>query len=797
MNCPCDELIFPPDLDIPAGLTALRRQIATFPEFRAAMLAAIPTKGALVMWRARSNYDFGVMLLEMWAYVCDSISFYDQVRADEFYDRTAQLRSSVRMLTNLLGYTPRPAVAAMADLAVLVEGRQPVLLPAGTAFRSGAFPGSAPQVFELGEPTKAHPFDNQWTIAQNRPVSIGGGSLTYLLVEAKTSKLKKGSYFVFEVVGTSAYTTARTVTAVSDFKAPDGITYKKIEWSGAAIAAPANTPVANVRLTIPTRAAHLTTKTTTNGLDPITAFLGSTLIVCNTIYNGLGTDSRMVLEKNGEARYFTTVLTVILKLQLTPDTSTKVTDAGGTVISVVNSPGATADATVLALDVDINTPGRKPAGAANWTKDDAAAITIHFEFIEAATVASPALTTLSAGDPLLLLPPVETPQDGKSPGQFQLEDKNGLGLAATGQVHFTTRTLSLDATAPITNPLVTPVAVYGNIVHTVRGETVPMELLGVGDAIVLNQQFKLKKGPLTYTSAQTESGVATSLIVYVDGVMWTEAVSFFGVKEHDQIYIVRQNDDGDSIVTFNGRLSTGSVITASYRFGGGAATPPSGSIKQLAVPAPGLKSVRNPVAAYGGADAEPSSQIRTLAPRSALLLGRAISVPDMQAAAFAAPGARAASAEWNWSEVAQSAVVHIYYIGSAALKTAVISRVRGLADPTVPIRVDQATPIPVDLSIGIEIDPKHRENDVLNAVRTALLDPMSGLLPPERVGIGQAVFRSQIFETILAIPGALAVNGLFWNGAPFSDWGKSPGAGNYFDFETGTLLLNGKADGNG
>jgi hypothetical protein len=241
MNCPCDELIFPPDLDIPAGLTALRRQIATFPEFRAAMLAAIPTKGALVMWRARSNYDFGVMLLEMWAYVCDSISFYDQVRADEFYDRTAQLRSSVRMLTNLLGYTPRPAVAAMADLAVLVEGRQPVLLPAGTAFRSGAFPGSAPQVFELGEPTKAHPFDNQWTIAQNRPVSIGGGSLTYLLVEAKTSKLKKGSYFVFEVVGTSAYTTARTVTAVSDFKAPDGITYKKIEWSGAAIAAPANT----------------------------------------------------------------------------------------------------------------------------------------------------------------------------------------------------------------------------------------------------------------------------------------------------------------------------------------------------------------------------------------------------------------------------------------------------------------------------------------------------------------------------------------------------------------------------
>src|SRR5262249_33878449 len=159
-----------------------------------------------------------------------------------------------------------------------------------------------------------------------------------------------------------------------------------------------------------------------------------------------------------------------------------------------------------------------------------------------------------------------------------------------------------------------------------------------------------------YTGSSTDAGVSSSLKVYVDGVMWTEVASFFGVQEHDQVFIVRQNDDGDSLVTFNGRLPTGSLVGATYRFGAGKTSPPTGSIKQLARPTTGLKSVRNPVAAYGGDDAEPASQIRTLAPRSALLFGRAISLPDMQVAAVGVAGVRAASAEWNWSPVAQTAV---------------------------------------------------------------------------------------------------------------------------------------------
>jgi hypothetical protein len=794
MNCPCDERIFPPPLNIRAGLPALPRQIATFPEFRAALLAAIPTKGALAAWRARSNEDFGVMLLEMWAYVCDCIAFYDKVRADEFYDRTAQLRSSVRGLTNLLGYIPRPAVAAVADLAVIVDGRQPLVLPIGTAFRSSAFPGSAPQVFELTAPARVHPFTNRWTIAPVGPSTIGEPfltvALTHLMLDPSSVAIKKGSIVLFEVAGRPGLTTARAVKALGDVKGDDGATYKKVEWDGA-IAIAGSTPVASIRLSTPTRTARLTTKKSTANEDPINNVSSVTFLHFDAIYNGIGLNSQLIVARDGDVRYFSVPQARTTSIQLTPATSTSIEDGSGTVTAVVNSPGTTVEVTDLQLDTAINDPGRRLPGTPAWQVSDAPALTVHFAFVEAGTVASPARATLGPRDPLLLLPPLDTPQDGKSPGRFALSDKNGLGSIATGQVSFSSRVLTLDTTTALPASLVNPVQAYGNIISAVRGETAPMEVLGTGDATVLNQRFTLAKSPLTYVPASTDAGVASTLTVYVDGVMWTEAPGFFGVGGDDQVYIVRQNDDGASVVTFNGRLATGSVVAATYRFGAGKAVPPAGTITQLARPPAGLKSVRHVTSAYGGDDAEPASQIRTLAPRSALLLGRAISIPDFQTAAAGTPGVRAATAEWNWSATALSAVVHVYYIGDESLRGVVLRRVRSLTDPSTPIHVERAAGVPVTLSISIAVDPRRVEADVRSAVRAALLGAGDGLLTPERVGIGLPLFRSQLFETILDVPGALAVDGLFWNGAEMADWGMTPGAGRYFDLEAGALLLNG------
>ena len=133
--------------------------------------------------------------------------------------------------------------------------------------------------------------------------------------------------------------------------------------------------------------------------------------------------------------------------------------------------------------------------------------------------------------------------------------------------------------------LVPAVKLFGNIVEASRGETIKGELLGVGDAAVANQSFVLKNSPLAYLpvpSESTPSGLTSTLSVYVDGLRWTEVPSFYKHKEDEEIYIVRQNDKNDSIVTFGDgvlgrRLSTGSSVTAYYRKGAGGAMPPAGS----------------------------------------------------------------------------------------------------------------------------------------------------------------------------------------------------------------------------
>src|SRR5262249_1586055 len=79
---------------------------------------------------------------------------------------------------------------------------------------------------------------------------------------------------------------------------------------------------------------------------------------------------------------------------------------------------------------------------------------------------------------------------------------------------------------------------------------------------------------------------------------------------------------------------------------------------------------------------------------------------------------------------------------------------------------------------------------VLAAVRDALEAAGHGLLQPESQGIGNTLFRSAIFETVLAVPGALAVSALTLDGEPFEPYGRNPGSGRYFDFE-GALSVTG------
>ena len=836
-NCPCDRYIHPPELNIPAGLDTIPRQIATFSEFRKAMLTALRSKVPLAHWRARGKDDLGIMLLEMWAYVCDVLAFYDEVIAHETYLRTARQRPSLRKLIELLGYLPRPAVAASVKLAMFAEGRKPVTLPAGAAFRSGAFNGEPPQVFETTVDTTIHPLFNSWSLASVPKPTIGNGSgsTSRLLLDPYSVNLKVDDVVLVRLLS-SAKTRAGKVKSIAKIIGQDGNQYTQVDF-GTSVTIPLATSPKQIRLLKPTQAASLwgikrikpdpypieaetenmksrgiiqADMTQSETIQPqIMKLIDSditkagktstpqrTVLTLDGQYRQIKSGQYVVLQRGQEYRWFTVRNPSEHMMQTTAAGTTSVPCSGGSKVSVP-TPAIKTPATQLTLDVNINDSQRRMS-TLSWDNSVASEITIHYNFTDASTVTTERHTRIGPAASLALTRPIEQPEGSNSPKHFLMEDKNERGVAVKGLVNFLLKSLDLDSSTSWAPSLLMPTQVYGNVINATRGESVVGEVLGSGDASVANQSFKLKKKPLTYAAAPTtgnQSGVAGTLRVYVNGIRWKEVRSFFGIGSNEEVYIVRQNDAGESTVIFGdgtrgSRLSTGtSNVVANYRYGAGAASPPAGSITQLAKPVKGVQGVRNPVAAAGGADAESSENLRIYAPKSALILGRAVSIQDMEAVAAGVAGVRAVHAEWRWHGCKQRPVVQIWYIGQSGIEKTVSQTLRTLSDPSIPIDVKPAQGIPVTLSLDIEIDSRYVKNNVLAAVRKTLMDKKTGLLSPERIGIGQPLFRSRIFERVVSVPGAVAVQDIQWDGKSFGKFAKSPGAGKYFDLKKESLLL--------
>jgi predicted phage baseplate assembly protein len=434
-----------------------------------------------------------------------------------------------------------------------------------------------------------------------------------------------------------------------------------------------------------------------------------------------------------------------------------------------------------------------------WSNSDASSVTAWFDFADGGTIATAASPTLSATDPIVVSGLHIGPSGAPDPHRFLLVDGETRGVEVAGAIDVAASKLTLTGSPTFSPLLAAPVAVHGNVVDVTRGERVPSEVLGSGDASLVDQTFTLAKKPLTYLPSVdgNDTGVTSTLEIRVSGLSWTEVPTFFGQPPDAPVFTVRENDEGKAVIAFgdgvNGaRVPTGvGNVVATYRFGAGASSPPAGSITQLARSIPGVKSVVNPVGAAGGADAEAAESLRKLAPRSALLLGRAVSILDMEAAASVVPGVRTATARWEWDGVRQRPVVKIWYVGDAALAPTISQRLRSLSDPSTPFDVQRAGIYARSLAIDVETDPRRIAADVAAAVKTSLLDPDHGLLAVEQLGIGKALFRSRIFEAVEAVPGALGVRALSLGGAPFISYGYSPPSGTYFYFEPSTTKVTG------
>ena len=731
-GCACDHTPFPPCDSIPPGLPALPAQPLGFPQFREHLLSSAALRPELYGWAARAEQDLGVMLLESWAYVLDVLEFYDRRIAEESYIATARDPVSLRRLAGLVGYQPRPAVAASATVAALAEGPDCITVKKGSQLRSKPLTSVPAQVFEIDADAVIDPRANAWQLAALRDENFAG----IFAFEPRETAVAPGQMVAITIDGSVA--AAAIVQSVKSTRMADGVEYRLV------------------------------------GLDPLPALIGPPVLSSiqlhamsqNAAPSPFPLSSSNAVQSGSAADW---ALDSLYPQILGGDVVVVETDTG-LVPAVVDHVG-TADI-ILGVANGNNIIGKATmvsfASAVQLKR-------LHFRAIVAGKLTNPAMTDVPVAT---LLGPNGAQGTYLAPAcaepvAFVVAGQGKAGVELAGSV-----TLDGQGTATLAGDrivggsaasLQTPVVYYGNLLTLTRGETVANEVLGSGDSSQAWQKFRLKKKPLTYLpDPGTPGAVAPQLEVRVNGILWHRVDSFVTAPKGERVYVLRHDDGSETDVLFGDlvRPETGADnITATYRFGAGEAAPLPGELTQIVGKVEGLSQIVAPLSAGGGADAEQPSAIRLNAPRSVMTYGRAVSIDDYAAIAAAFPGVIASSVAWAWVTGAQLAGVSAYVIANGdsvaeSLRTALVNA----GDPLIPVDVTQAVPESHMLAVAIVLADDYASSDVALAVANALQDPQTGLLAPANAAIGGALFRSWIAAAVAAVPGVAAVEDIVVDG---------------------------------
>jgi hypothetical protein len=303
--------------------------------------------------------------------------------------------------------------------------------------------------------------------------------------------------------------------------------------------------------------------------------------------------------------------------------------------------------------------------------------------------------------------------------------------------------------------------IYGNVVKATHGET-RIEVLGNGDGSKPLQTFALRQSPLTYLSAPTPEGVASTLVVRVNDVQWHETDSLAGHLPNDHVFFTATDDESKTKVVFgNGRQGarppTGlENIRAVYRNGIGR----PGNVKadqiSLLVSRPlGVKEVINPLRASGGADRESRDQARQNAPLALLALDRLVSLQDYTdfSRIFAGIGkARAAALSDG-----RRRLVHVTIAGAddipidlnSDLYRNLSQALRDFGDPQTPVRLAPRELLSLIISAKVRVLPDYVWESVEPIIRSALLNAF-GFSQRE---LGQDVAPSEVISAIQNVRG--------------------------------------------
>lgn len=789
------------------GLPSIAYRVGDFGSFREAMLlpSVLDPVGETYLegWRPTAGTDLALQIVDWWAYVAEVLTFYTERIANESYLGTALLPESVSRLVSLLGYRPRPGIGATATLGVLAAGPGSITLPAGFQVSSKAAPGVPSQTFELGQtvtigaPTSVpappaqstQPGNSDGPPANTPPGSALPPPLTSLIVnggvllKGKPTSISVGDRLLllptdFSTEPGDMAAAVVTVAALNQETDPYGKVNTRVVLDSFSASGFASTDLAadyrlcrskitNHLASLPADAAVVTDTTLTLDSTARSINAGDPVVIdtpgAGTGLNyGTGFDIVQVTSYAEQLWYINA-----------SDPTQPTVSPGSNGIPLLVAQLTIQSARTSSLEVNYEAAPSAVIVRSGWTDVGTLINTPQNQ-----VAGLPSTVTLSQ-------PPAVA---SGTTATALVEDANGAGglVSATPQKGSQV-TLAAGAAGAGALPanLQPPLRLLWDLITVSRGATTANENLGTGDATRPGQDFTLKKSPVTYLAdtatgaappgaggpagagSRSGPGYSSTVGLAVDGVWWTEVPMFYGRGPAETVFVTREDESGAThVLTGDGingaRLRTGAVVTATYRTGSGAAAPPAGTLTQILSPQTNLSALRDPAAAGGGADPDAAALLSALAPASVLTFGRAISADDYEVVAAQAPGVTRAGAVWAWDEGEQRALTVVYVGDGEGAVTSARALLRAEADPNRPVRVRLAIPHPVRLRMTLEVAADYVLDDVVAAVRSALLDPVAGLFAPGVLAIGETLYRSRI-ESVCAVPGVVAIHRLRLN----------------------------------
>ena len=333
------------------------------------------------------------------------------------------------------------------------------------------------------------------------------------------------------------------------------------------------------------------------------------------------------------------------------------------------------------------------------------------------------------------------------------------GLRLYGDRARSVLTLNREISVPL---LRGTVRVYANVAEATHGGTVN-EVLGGGDGRKSFQRFDLKDTPLTRVSDVSTRGARDELEVRVNNVRWGQT---------NQIATARQNETKYELVTSlaqrealqfgdgqrAARLPTGDEnIRATYRVGLGLdGNVDDDRIDQLPSPPYGVKAVRNPIRAAGGANRDSVFQARKRTGLTVATMDRLVSLDDYQNFALTFAGIDKAKARQTGSNINVTiAGTDIEPLVDYASPYKNLLETYGqIGDPEVTVNLHPHDNMLLFVSARVKIRPDHLWQVVESQIRQTMLN---------RFGYARADFdlnihSSDVIATIQSMPGVVFVD---------------------------------------